>query len=385
MSIQDLRKAKEAKQDEFYTQLVDIELELKHYKDFFENKIILCNCDDPYESNFFKYFAINFNYLKIKKLIATCYDGSPIVGEQLDLFDLISEEENTRTAFKIEITEVPDLNNDGAIDLSDVEELLKSKKNILTKLRGNGDFRSDECVELLKEADVVVTNPPFSLFREYVAQLVEYGKKFIIIGNQNAITYKEIFPYIKEDKLWLGVSIHSGDREFRIPDNYEVRSKSLRVDENGNKYIRVVGVRWFTNVDNKDRHEKLTLYKTYTPEEFPTFDNYDAINVDKTSDIPDNYYGWIGVPITFLDKYNPEQFEIIGMTKTPIGNNLRSKVYGKQIQHNPDGTTQIVTKANDGAVLEINEPLRDKPYYEIDGKLYKAVYPRILIKRRKQQ
>lgn len=382
MSIQDLRNAKEAKQDEFYTQLVDIELELKHYKDFFKDKIVLCNCDDPYESNFFKYFAINFNYLRLKKLIATCYDGSPIVGEQLNLFDLLNDNSVEKTAFKIEITEVPDLNNDGAVDLSDVEQLLKSKKNLLTKLHGNGDFRSEECIELLKEADVVVTNPPFSLFREYVAQLMEYNKKFIIIGNQNAITYKEIFPYIKEDKLWLGVSIHSGDREFRIPDNYEVRSKSLRVDENGNKYIRVVGVRWFTNVDNKDRHEELTLYKTYTPEEFPSFDNYEAINVDKTSEIPDNYFGWIGVPITFLDKYNPDQFEIIGMTKTPIGNHLRSKVYGKQIQHNPNGTTQIVTKANDGAVIEIKEPLSDKPYYEIEGKLYKAVYPRILIKRR---
>lgn len=382
MSIQDLRNAKEAKQDEFYTQLVDIELELKHYKDFFKDKIVLCNCDDPYESNFFKYFAINFNYLGLKKLIATCYDGSPIVGEQLNLFDLLNDNSVEKTAFKIEITEIPDLNNDGAVDLSDVEQLLKSKKNLLTKLHGNGDFRSEECVELLKEADVVVTNPPFSLFREYVAQLMEYNKKFIIIGNQNAITYKEIFPYIKEDKLWLGVSIHSGDREFRIPDNYEVRSKSLRVDENGNKYIRVVGVRWFTNVDNKDRHEELTLYKTYTPEEFPSFDNYEAINVDKTSEIPDNYFGWIGVPITFLDKYNPDQFEIIGMTKTPIGNHLRSKVYGKQIQHNPNGTAQIVTKANDGAVIEIKEPLSDKPYYEIEGKLYKAVYPRILIKRR---
>lgn len=382
MSIQDLRNAKEAKQDEFYTQLVDIELELKHYKDFFRDKIVLCNCDDPYESNFFKYFAINFNYLGLKKLIATCYDGSPIVGEQLNLFDLLNDNPTEKTAFKIEITEVPDLNNDGAVDLSDVEQLLKSKNNLLTKLHGNGDFRSEECIGLLKEADVVVTNPPFSLFREYVAQLMKYNKKFIIIGNQNAITYKEIFPYIKEDKLWLGVSIHSGDREFRIPDNYEVRSKSLRVDENGNKYIRVVGVRWFTNVDNKDRHEELTLYKTYTPEEFPSFDNYEAINVDKTSEIPDNYFGWIGVPITFLDKYNPDQFEIIGMTKTPIGNHLRSKVYGKQIQHNPNGTTQIVTKANDGAVIEIKEPLCDKPYYEIEGKLYKAVYPRILIKRR---
>lgn len=317
MSRKDLQNAKDAKQDEFYTQLNDIELELKHYKDFFKGKIVLCNCDDPFESNFFKYFAMNFNYLQLKKLICTCYDGSPVVGEQLSIFDFIEEKDikEKRTAYKIEITEVKDLNEDGATDLYDVESLIKNDKNILTKLKGNGDFRSPECIELLKEADVVVTNPPFSLFREYVAKLVEYNKKFLIIGNQNAITYKEIFPLFQQNKLWLGVSIHSGDREFRIPDDYEVRSKSLRVDEKGNKYIRVVGVRWFTNIDNKDRHEKLTLYKKYDPDAYPKYENYDAINVNKTSDIPDDYYECIGVPITFLDKYNPDQFEIIRFRK----------------------------------------------------------------------
>ena len=317
MSRKDLQNAKDAKQDEFYTQLNDIELELKHYKDFFKGKIVLCNCDDPFESNFFKYFAMNFNYLQLKKLICTCYDGSSVVGEQLSIFDFIEEKDikEKRTAYKIEITEVKDLNEDGATDLYDVESLIKNDKNILTKLKENGDFRSPECIELLKEADVVVTNPPFSLFREYVAKLVEYNKKFLIIGNQNAITYKEIFPLFQQNKLWLGVSIHSGDREFRIPDNYEVRSKSLRVDEKGNKYIRVVGVRWFTNIDNKDRHEKLTLYKKYNPDDYPKYENYDAINVNKTSDIPDDYYECIGVPITFLDKYNPDQFEIIRFRK----------------------------------------------------------------------
>lgn len=329
-----LRAADRNKADEFYTQLVDIELELKHYKDFFRGKIVLCNCDDPYESNFFKYFAINFNYLGLKKLIATCYDGSFIVGEQLDLFELMDEcsEEKEKRAYKIEITEVPDHNKDGAIDLFDVEELLKNDRNVLSKLEGDGDFRSEECIEFLKEADVVVTNPPFSLFREFVAQLMEYNKKFIIIGNVNALSYKEIFPYIKENKMWLGVSIHSGDREFRIPPSYEVRTKSLRIDENGNRYIRVVGVRWFTNIDNKNRHEEITLYKNYNPNVNKRFDNYDAINVDVTAEIPCDYYDKIGVPITFLDKYNPDQFEIIdGIGRYSILNNETTKKEGKYL------------------------------------------------------
>ncbi len=304
-----LQNANRAKQDEFYTQLIDIENELKHYKKHFKGKTIFCNCDDPYESNFFKYFAMNFNYLGLKKLIATCYDKSAFAGDELPITI------NKKNAYKIEITEVTDENGDGAIDLADVELLIRNKKNVLTLLDSNGDFRSEECIELLKESDIVVTNPPFSLFREYVAQLVKYDKKFIIIGNQNAITYKEIFPLIKKNKIWLGVSIHSGDREFRVPEHYEIYSRSLRIDSTGNRYVRVVGVRWFTNLDYPQRHEELVLYKKYTPDEYPTYDNYNAINVNKTSDIPYDYDGVMGVPITFLDKYNPEQFEIIKFRK----------------------------------------------------------------------
>ena len=309
-----LHEAKEAKADEFYTQLVDIEKELMHYTDKFEGKVVFCNCDDPYESNFFKYFAMNFNFLKLKKLICTCYDGSPFAGEQLDLFSE-QNEDTPKHAYKVEITEIPDLNNDGAVDLADVETLLKSDRNVLTLLKGNGDFRSDECVELLKQADIVVTNPPFFLFREYVAQLVKYEKKFLIIGNQNAITYKEIFPLIMQNQLWLGCSIHSGDREFRVPPTYPFKAAGCREDELGRKYIRVKGVRWFTNLDYRERHDSLVLYKHYTPEEYPKYDNYDAINVDKTSDIPCDYFEDMGVPITFLDKHSPEQFEIIKFRK----------------------------------------------------------------------
>lgn len=309
-----LHKARKNKADEFYTQLPDIEAEMRHYRAHFKNKIILCNCDDPYESNFFKYFAMNFNFLGLKKLIATCYVESPIAGEQLSLFDIknIKGEVQSKQPYKIEITEVKDENQDGAVDLTDVEYLLKNSKNILTLLNGDGDFRSPECIELLKEADIVVTNPPFSLFREYVAQLVEYGKDFIIIGNVNAISYKDVFALIKENKIWLGQSIHSGDREFRVPDYYPLQAAGFRVDENGRKYIRVKGVRWFTNLDFKERHENITLYKCYTPEEYPHYDNYNAINVNKVAEIPCDYDGIMGVPITFLDKYNPEQFEILG-------------------------------------------------------------------------
>lgn len=291
-----LRKADKAKNDEFYTQLADIENELSHYKEFFKGKIVLCNCDDSYESNFFKYFAMNFNFLGLKKLIATCYDSSPVVGEQLSLFP-------DKRPYKIEITEVTDENGDGAIDLADVEYLLKNKHNTRAKLK-SGDFRSEECIKLLIQADVVVTNPPFSLFREYVAQLIEYNKKFLIIGNQNAITYKEIFSLIKNGKIWGGYMFNK-TLEFEIPNNYE------GMERNGKKYGRVPAITWYTNLDTQKRHTDLILYKTYTPEEYPKYDNYPAINVDKTADIPYDYDGLMGVPITFLDKYNPEQYEII--------------------------------------------------------------------------
>lgn len=311
-----LINANKAKKDEFYTQLADIEAELKHYRKHFMGKTVFCNCDDPYESNFFKYFAMNFNYLGLKKLIATCYIGSPVMGEQFDqlsVFDILPSEEDTpkKHPYKIEITEVVDINGDGAVDLCDVEYLLRNKNNVLSLLDGNGDFRSAECVEILKQADIVVTNPPFSLFREYVAQLFEYDKKFIIIGNQNAITYKEIFPLIKDNKMWLGFGFKGGAAHF-INKHYVDYATS---GDHRTGMIRVSGVVWFTNLDIKKRQEKLELYKKYSPEEFPKYDNYDAINVDKVSEIPCDYDGIMGVPITFLDKYNPNQFEIIKFRK----------------------------------------------------------------------
>ena len=313
-----LSKAKNAKNDEFYTQLVDIENELRHYKKHFKNKTVFCNCDDPYESNFVKYFAMNFTALGLKKLIATCYATSPVMYTQLNLFG--EEEESSvidgrKKPYVIEITEVTDKNGDGAVDLTDFELILKKNKPKI--LKGDGDFRSEECIEFLKEADIVVTNPPFSLFREYIAQLMAYEKKFIIIGNQNAVTYKEVFPLIKENKMWFGVSIHSGDREFRVPDNYPLQAAGYRVDETGTKFIRVKGIRWFTNLDYPQRHETLILYRNYTEDEYPTYDNYNAINVNKTAEIPCDYDGAMGVPITFLDKYNPEQFEIVGASNLP--------------------------------------------------------------------
>lgn len=314
-SNKNLHKANRAKKDEFYTQLSDIEKELGHYKEHFKNKTVYCNCDDPFESNFFKYFAANFNALGLKKLITTSYVKSPIVGAQLPILVMEGlKPYGKKESFKIEINDVKDADSDGAVNLADVEWLLKHDANVATPLNGDGDFRSEECIELLKEADIVVTNPPFSLFREYVAQLIEYNKKFAIIGNLNAITYKEFFKLIKENKAWLGHSIHSGDREFGVPDDYPLDAAGFRIDENGKKYIRVKGVRWFTNLDYKERHEDLIFYKLYKGNEkdYPKYDNYDAINVNKTKEIPADYDGAMGVPITFLDKYNPEQFEIIG-------------------------------------------------------------------------
>ena len=259
-----LQQARRNKKDEFYTQLSDIEEELKHYRSFFNGKTVFCNCDDPYESNFFKYFALNFNALGLKKLIATCYSASPVMGRELPLFDRM----NGKKAYKIEITEVVDANNDGAVDLSDVEYLIKNGKNTLSVLDENGDFRSAECVELLKQSDVVVTNPPFSLFREYVAQLIEYEKEFIIIGHQNAITYKDIFKLIKENRIWLGYGFKGGAAFFIA--NYEDYASATSHQQG---CIRVSGVVWFTNIETVKRHEELILYKKYSPEEYPKYDN----------------------------------------------------------------------------------------------------------------
>lgn len=293
-----LHRAKKGKNDEFYTQLSVIESELSHYKDYFKGKTVLCNCDDPRVSNFFKYFALNFEYFGLKRIITTCYKNK--------CPDLFSQNTAEQAVYLIY-----DGNNGASMPNLD--------KVDVKPLRGNGDFRSRECIELLKQSDIVVTNPPFSLFREYVAQLMAYHKKFLIIGNLNAITYKEIFPLIKENKIWLGLSIHSGDREFGVPESYPLDAAGWRIDENGNRYIRVKGVRWFTNMEHPKRHEELIIYKRYVPEEYPEYDNYNAINVEKTKDIPCDYNGVMGVPITFLDKYCPEQFEIVAqMANTNI-------------------------------------------------------------------
>jgi hypothetical protein len=320
-----LHKAHTAKADEFYTQLSDIENELQHYKKQFRGKVILCNCDDPYESNFFKYFAMNFNFLGLKKLIATSYVDSPVQGSLLSMLDVkeLNQADN-KHPYKVEITAVTDENKDGAVDLSDVEYLLKNKRNVLTLLEGDGDFRSAECVELLKQADIVVTNPPFSLFREYVQQLVKYDKKFLILGSLNAITYKEIFKLIKENAIWLGYI--NGAKTYLVPDNYEQNNTFIGVD--GKKYAKMGNTGWYTNLDINKRHEELILYKKYSPKEFPRYDNYDAINVDKVSDIPLDYDGVMGVPITFLDKYNPKQFEIISSNDIRLNNSVPFKEHG---------------------------------------------------------
>ena len=336
----DLRAAKKAKKDEFYTQLTDIEKELKFYKKFFKNKSVYCNCDDPKKSNFFQYFSLNFEYLGLKKLITTCYKN-----QNVDLFSTNKFEQGVYLEY------LGDLNQN---NIPDDHEISKSH------LKGDGDFRSEECINLLKNSDVVVTNPPFSLFREYIDQLIKFNKKFLIIGNVNAITYKEVFKLFQENKIWMGASIKSGDREFGVPNDYPLNAAGSRVDENGNKFIRVKGVRWFTNIDFKERHEDIVLYKKYSQEEYPKYDNYDAINIDKTKDIPKDYKGVMGVPITFIDKYNPDQFEILGITDRSNSSGLRTKKY----------TAEDSPKYNDLNARSVLKTVKG----------YKAVYARLLIR-----
>lgn len=296
-----LHAANRAKNDEFYTQLADIEKELRHYKKHFKNKTVYCNCDDPRVSNFFHYFSHNFEQLGLKKLMATCYKSQAT--------DLFSQNDSEQAVY-LEYT--GDKNGDSVPNSDEIE---------VRPLQGDGDFRSTECIELLKQADIVVTNPPFSLFREYVAQLVEYDKKFLIIGNKNAITYKEIFPLIKNDEMWLGVTPMGTDMLFGVPEHYA--ETLIQTKKSGSSYRIVSGevkaraqACWFTNLDHDKRHEELILYKRYTPEEYPHYDNYDAIEVGKVAEIPCDFDGVMGVPITFLDKYNPEQFEILGATES---------------------------------------------------------------------
>jgi len=310
-----MHKAKNAKNDEFYTQLSDIEKELGHYKEHFKGKSVFLNCDDPTESNFWRYFSMNFEFLGLTRLVATHY-------------------ERDKPSYKLEIT--ADVNGDGKTDNMDT---------VKTPLKQNGDFRSPECIELLKKADIVVTNPPFSLFREYLTLLMEHNKKFLIIGNMNAITYKETFKFIKVNELWLGIM---SPKEFMEP--------SGNIKKFGN-------IKWFTNLDTRKHHEELILWKTYKDNEadYPTYDNYDAINVDKVKDIPIDYDGAMGVPITFLDKFNPEQFEIIGFTHRNDPYNLKIKTYKKEDNE----------RFND---------LNGSPIIK-DGEKYRFVYMRIIIKK----
>lgn len=326
-----LTNAKKGKNDEFYTQLTDIEKELRYYRKHFKGKTILCNCDDPFESNFFKYFVLNFNRLGLKKLMATCYATSSISNQELSLSKVLGNDKTKEgRPYKAVVTKIYDATGDGGIDMLDVAELFKMGENELTELKEDGDFRSDECLEFLKEADIVVTNPPFSLFRDYVATLVEHDKKFIIIGNVNAITYKEIFPLIKDNKLWLGSNMNSGCQKFFVPDYYPLKAASCGIDKDGRKFIKVNGIRWYTNLDIKKRHEDLILIRKYNEEDYPKYDNYDAIEVSRVKNIPYDYEGIMGVPITFLDKYNPDQFEIIKFRKGDDDKDLVYTINGEQ-------------------------------------------------------
>lgn len=373
----DLHTAKKQKNDEFYTLLDTIEQELKYYKDQFRGKVVFCNCDDPYESNFFKYFANNFNHLGLKKLIVTSYTKSPIAGTQLSLLEVEGLKPEGKQPFKIEINEVLDSNGDGAIGLSDVRYLLEHDKNIATPLMGNGDFRSEECIELLRQADIVVTNPPFSLFREYIAQLVEYDKKFLIIGNKNAITYRELFKLIKKNKVWLGYRNINSDMWLRVPEDEEYEKI---VDGVKLKHIMAC---WLTNLETTKKHEEFVMYKKYTHEEYPKYDNYDAINVNVVAEIPKDYEDAMGVPITFLDKYNPEQFEIIELGNSR-DNFTPNKDYINPKKHTKDG--QVV---NGGAIncvlaIETDKMPHGIVYYTSDNSKYLIPpYARIIIKKKK--
>ncbi len=338
-----LHAAKASKQDEFYTQLSDIEKELRHYTKHFKGKTVLCNCDDPRISNFFKHFLNNFEKLGLKKLITTCYKNN-----QPDLFSKHDAESGIYFEYS------------GDAENKRLPSPAKIKPHAL---KGDGDFRSEECIKLLKQADIVITNPPFSLFREYVQQLVKHKKKFLIIGNINAISYKEVFKLIKENRIWLGASIHSGDREFGVPDHYPLKAAGFRVDSAGRKFIRVKGVRWMTNLDYDERHEEMVLFNEYSPAKYPRYDNYDAIEVSKTADIPIDYDGAMGVPVTFLDKYNPDQFEILGITDRDNNSGLKTKTYTLEDVKNPGDL-------NRRGVIRI-------------GRTYKPTYARLLIRIKK--
>lgn len=403
MANSNLTHAKRAKNDEFYTQYDDIQKEMEAYVEYdpnvFRGKVIYCNCDDPYESNFFRYFVLNFNKLGLKRLITTSYKPSPVANTQLELF---GDDKNITkskgrpkvTANKFIINEVKDVDGDGEFNLEDVAKQLRAhKNNEWAPLEKEGDFRSEECIELLKQSDIVVTNPPFSLFREYIKQLFDYNKKFVIIGSKNIITYKEIFPLIKANKLWVGTSSFAKDILFIAPEGVDLSDKpktALRVVD-GVTYLRSPSV-WFTNLDHGRRHQPLNLMTMADNKRFnkkvhnspicyQKYDNYDAIEVPFTDAIPSDYEGVMGVPISFLDKYNPDQFQIEGITKTWFG--AAKKIYPEQIQVDKNGDRKKVTKLNDGAALKIDSPA-DDTYYIVDGKNFVQVYARVLIRHKKK-
>lgn len=379
MSNAGLREASKAKKDEFYTQLSDIESELKHYRKYFKDKVVFCNADDPYESNFFKYFAMNFNFLGLKKLIATNYVGSPIAYTELPLFQKM----NNKKPYCAIMSELTDENHDGAVDLEDVRLVLQKleAEGKISVLTGDGDFRSTEAIACLKEADIVVTNPPFSLFREFVAQLEKYEKKFIVVGNTNALTYKEIFALFKENKIRTGYTKFNTGMYFYVPDGTE---KYHKIDEEGKKMVRVSTSCWYTNLEVKKHNEELILYRTYSPDMYPKYENYDAINVDKFSDIPADYDGAIGVPITFLDKYNPNQFKIEALGIVGSCNftkNRRMEILDKK--GNPTGKFTMNAK---GTLYKKHDPEKDKKpaaFKDAEtGELYASIYARVIIRHR---
>ena len=319
-----LRRARKAKRDEFYTKIEDVKQELDHYRDHFEGKVIYLNCDDPEHSAFWQYFSHNFDSFGLKKLIATYYvsDGG--------------------SSYKHECRHQDDTNKPIVVK---------------TKLKGDGDFRSEECIELLKEVDIVITNPPFSLWREYIAQLIEYDKKFIILGNVNAITYKEVFPLFKSNEIWFGLNLSGGAKEFRVPDTYPLKASKYRVDADGNKYIQVNSVRWYTNLDHNRSHEELVLTKFYEGNEgaYPMYDNYEAIEVGRVKEIPMDYIGIMGVPITFMDKYSPDQFEILGSQRWAKSDELLEVYTGDSVPPKSDRKTLIDGKETYDRIFIINK------------------------------
>jgi len=405
MANNNLSSAKNAKNDEFYTQFADIQKEIQAYLDYssdaFRNKVVYCNCDDPFESNFFRYFVLNFNKLGLKRLITTSYKPSPVANTQLGLFgdDKTLTKSKGRpkiNANKFIINEVHDIDGDGEFNLKDIAKQLKANKhNEWTPLEGDGDFRSDECVNLLKQSDIVVTNPPFSLFREYVKQLFDYNKKIVIIGNMNAITYKEIFPLIKANRLWLGATGNGSDMVFAVPNGFEIaesdRQKAARLGYVGD-YTRLGNSCWFTNLDHGRRHKPLPLMtkadiiKFSTKKPFEKYDNYNAIEVSFVKNIPGDYVGVMGVPISFLDKYNPDQFEILGATQRGCHDEVPdTKKYDNywEVRQNGKKTGSSGGKTNENANLVGNDGKKNY-FINNEGRIIQSAYQRIFIRHKKK-